>query len=361
LNSFNDWRLNFLENSVAADYAFGFSASKLKLLRGNPCAATHTLIDNSRLFHESILFVQRKRFLLLNVFNTQLKIEGQTLRKRLKEKVSETNTPNASDGVYNSFDIVGDIAIIKMPFSFEENAKAAAQAILSGNKGVKTVLAQESKISGAYRLRKLRCVGGEDKTCTVHREHGCLFKVDLEKCFFSPRLSGERLRIAQLVKPGETVVNMFAGVGCFSIIIAKKVPTAKVYSIDINPDAVEFMQENIRVNRVVEKVIPILGDSEEIVNGRLQHCADRVLMPLPEKALEYLPCAVSALKPSGGWIHCHCFEHAAKTEESMQNAHVKIAEKFRSLNVDFEVPFSRVVRPVGPNWHQVEVDVHVGC
>jgi tRNA (guanine37-N1)-methyltransferase len=152
---------------------------------------------------------------------------------------------------------------------------------------------------------------------------------------------------------------MFAGVGCFSIIIAKTVHNAKVYSIDINPTAVEYMRENIRVNRVFGKVVPLLGDSQAIVEGDFQHCADRVLMPLPEKALEYLPTAVSALKDPGGWIHCHCFEHAAKTEESMGQAHSKIAEKLKNLNVDFEVPFSRVVRPVGPNWHQVEVDVHV--
>ena len=227
------------------------------------------------------------------------------------------------------------------------------------NKGVKTVLTQASKISGEYRLRTLVCIGGENRTTTVHREHGCFFKVDLEKCFFSPRLSGERLRISRLVKPEETVVNMFAGVGCFSIIIAKTVPSAKVYSIDINPAAVECMRENIRINRVFGKVIPMIGDSQKIIESHLQHCADRVLMPLPEKALEYLPTALSALKESGGWLHCHCFEHAVKTEDSMKNAHAKIAEKFKSLNVEFDVPFCRVVRPVGPNWHQVEVDVHV--
>ena len=266
---------------------------------------------------------------------------------------------HGSVGVNNSFDIVGDIAVIKLSGSSHADATAAAEAIMNCNKGVKTVLAQASKISGEYRLRKLTCIGGEDKTLTIHREHGCFFTVDLEKCYFSPRLSGERLRIARMIKPNETVVNMFAGVGCFSIIIAKKNPTAKVYSIDINPQAVEFMQENIRKNRVFGKVIPILGDSKAVIENGLEHCADRVLMPLPEKALEYLPCAVSALKPSGGWIHCHCFEHAAKTEESVEKAHVKIAQKFKSLNVDFEVPFSRVVRPVGPNWHQVEVDIHV--
>jgi len=281
------------------------------------------------------------------------------VRKRLKKRLIEMTSTRGAIGIYNSFDIIGDIAIVKLTISSNMQAKTAAKVIMNCNKGVRTVLAQGSKISGEYRLRRLTCIGGENKTHTIHREHGCFFTVDLEKCCFSPRLSGERLRIAQLVESHETIVNMFAGVGCFSIIIAKKMPTAKVYSIDINPDAVEFMQENIRINRVFKNVVPMLGDSKAIVDSSLQNIADRVLMPLPEKALEYLPCAISALKVSGGWIHCHCFEHAAKTCESAEKVHAKIEQKLKSLNIDFEVPFSRMVRPVGPNWHQVEVDIHV--
>ncbi len=296
--------------------------------------------------------------MLLNVFSTPRSIEGESLRKRLKKRLSE-NTSTKTVEIYNSFDIVGDIAIVKLTESSKEQAALAANAIMGCNKGLKTVLAQASKIQGEFRLRNLVCIGGEDKTVTTHREHGCFFNVDLEKCFFSPRLSGERLRISRLVQPNETIVNMFAGVGCFSIIIAKTVPTAKVYSIDLNPAAVECMRKNVRVNRVFGKVLPVLGDSKAIIEARFQHCADRVLMPLPEKALEYLPTAVTALKTSGGWIHLHCFEHAIKTEESMDQAHAKIAAEFKSLDIDFEVPFSRVVRPVGPNWHQVEVDIRV--
>ncbi len=281
------------------------------------------------------------------------------MRKRFKEKLGLTTALQESVEFYNSFDVVGDIAIVKLTGPSKTTAKIAAEAIMSRNKGVKTVLAQTAKISGEYRLRKLACIGGEDKTYTVHKEHGCIFNVDLEKCYFSPRLSGERMRIACLIKSEERIINMFAGVGCFSIIIAKKVPSAKVYCIDINPHAVEFMRENIRVNRVFGRAIPMLGDSKSIVNGYLQRCADRVLMPLPEKAFEYLPCAVSALKTSGGMIHFHCFEHAAKTEDSKENAKAKIAQKLKNLRVVYEMPFSRVIRPVGPNWHHVEIDINV--
>ena len=261
--------------------------------------------------------------------------------------------------VYNSFDVVGDIAIIKLLYDSAEMAQSVAEAIMSGHRNVKTVLVQESPVAGDLRLRRLRHVAGENKTITVHRESGCLFSIDVAKCYFSPRLSHERMRIAKMVESGETVVNMFAGVGCFSIIIAKHSGAAKVFSIDVNPAAVRFMQKNVRLNRVYGKVTPLLGDSKEIVNSRLRRVADRVLMPLPEKALEYLPYAVSALKTWGGWIHYYGFEHAAKTESPAEKAKLKVAEALEALGVDFEVPFVRVVRSTGPNWFQLVADVLV--
>jgi tRNA (guanine37-N1)-methyltransferase len=281
------------------------------------------------------------------------------LRKRLRKTLSSVLSSEDLSKVYNSFDLVGDIAIIRLPSTSSTNAQTAAKAIMGIHRNVKTVLLQASPVAGDFRLRRLTHVAGENKTRTIHREFGCLFSVDVAKCYFSPRLSHERIRIARMVEPDETVVNMFAGVGCFSIIIAKHSSAAKVFSIDVNPAAVRFMQENIRLNRVYDKVIPLLGDSKEIINNRLQRMADRVLMPLPEKALEYLSSAVSALKASGGWIHCYGFEHAAKTESPTKKIKLKVAETLDALDVGFEVPFVRVVRSTGPNWYQLAADIHV--
>jgi tRNA (guanine37-N1)-methyltransferase len=281
------------------------------------------------------------------------------MRKRLRDKLCSTVAADGSAGFYNSFDIVGNIAITKLPDPSLMNADVVAQAILNCNRGVKTVLAQTSKVGGDYRLRSLTCIGGEDKTRTVHKEHGCTFAVDVETCYFSPRLSGERLRVAKLVQFGEVVVNMFAGVGCFSILIAKHVLTAKIYSIDINPSAFEFMQENVVANRAVEQVFPLLGDAKAIIETRLRGVADRVLMPLPEKALDYLPCAVTALKASGGWLHVHVFEHATKTECTPDKVRARIAEVLDVLGVAFEFGVAREVRSIGPNWSQIVVDVRV--
>jgi tRNA (guanine37-N1)-methyltransferase len=278
------------------------------------------------------------------------------LRKRLRKTLSNV----LSSQVYNSFDIVGDIAIIRSPRTSRVNARTAGGKIMSLHKNVKTVLLQASPVTGDLRLRRLTHVAGENKTNTIHKEFGCLFAVDVAKCYFSSRLSHERMRIAKLVASKETVVNMFAGVGCFSIIIAKHSSAEKVFSIDLNPVAIQFTKRNIMLNRVYNKVTPLLGDSKDIISSRLRGVADRVLMPLPEKALEYLPSAVSALKKPGGWIHYYGFEHAAQTESPCEKVKLKVAKALDALGVTFEVPFVRVVRSTGPNWFQLVADVHIG-
>ncbi len=280
------------------------------------------------------------------------------MRKRLKDTFAKA-LPEGSGGVYNAFDIIGDLAVIKLPDSSAVTAKAVGEAIMNRHRNVKTVLAQVSPVTGAFRLRRLAYLAGENRTYTLHKESGCAFAVDVESCYFSPRLLHERMRIARLVQPEEVVVNMFTGVGCFSIIIARHSQAAKMFSIDVNPVAVKFMEENIRRNRVYHKVVPLLGDAKAIIDARLRRCADRVLMPLPEKAFEYLPSAVSALKTSGGWVHVHAFEHALKIEIVAEKVRQKVAETLGVSGLDFKVSCVRVVRSTGPNWFQLVADVHV--
>ncbi|MEM2320017.1 MAG: class I SAM-dependent methyltransferase family protein [Candidatus Bathyarchaeia archaeon] len=279
------------------------------------------------------------------------------VKRRLTEILAGALPPEKLVYISNSYDIVGDIAIIRLNENSLEYAQLIAKAIMGIHKNVKTVLAQTSPVYGEFRLRKLEYVAGENKTITIHRESGCIFSVDIEKCYFSPRLSYERLRVAKQVGNGEKVVNMFAGVGCFSIVIAKHSKAEKIYSIDINPVAVKYMQENVRLNGVYGRVIPLKGDAGEIIQKSLVQKADRVLMPLPEKAFQYLDYAILALQKSGGYIHYYDFEHARKGENVVEKVKEKIAGKLKSLNVKFDIPFGRVVRTTGPNWYQVALEI----
>ncbi len=281
------------------------------------------------------------------------------MRKGSKPVLKENQQRDASDTFSWKYDQIGDIAVLRVPDNLKARIHVVARALLQAHKNVKTVLLQVGGVAGQFRLRRLEWVMGEKKTHTVHREWGCAYRVDLETCYFSPRLSFERIRIARLVKPHETVVNMFAGVGCFSILMVKLGRARIVYSIDVNPSATQHLQKNARLNRVESQVVSIQGDAKDIIAKHLSNIADRVVMPLPEKAYEYLDYAVAALKPDGGWIHYYDFEHASKDEDPVEKVKVKVSEKLRKLGIGFTVSFGRVVRSTGPNYYQVALDVQV--
>ena len=281
------------------------------------------------------------------------------MRSRLRRKFAESVHADELGQFYNTFDIIGDIAIIKLPHDSRINAEEIANQIMAIHRNVKSVFVQTSPVLSDFRVRKLRLVSGEDKTSTRYRESGCVFAVDVAKCYFSPRLSYERSRIASLVEPRETIVNMFAGVGCFGIRIAKTANQTKVFSIDINPIAVQYLEENVRINKLYNRVIPILGDAKNVVRARFQGLADRVLMPLPEKALEYLPYALLALKKHCGWIHYYGFQHAEGSENPVEKTKLEVAEKLDTMGAGYAFSFSRIVRSTGPNWYQTALDIQV--
>jgi tRNA (guanine37-N1)-methyltransferase len=281
------------------------------------------------------------------------------LKGNLKTVLADKLDPHQLKSIYKTFDIVGSIAIIRVPEKLHNHSRLIAEAIMDIHREVKSVWRQISSVSGDYRLRRLEHILGEKTTETIHKEHGCVYKTDIKRAYFSPRLSFERLRIAELIKKGETVLNMFAGVGCYSISIANHAEPLKVISIDVNPIAFHYLVENIRLNRAEKKVVPFQGDAKNIVENKLQNTVDRVLMPLPERAYEYLDYALYALKPNGGWIHYYDFEHANKNEDPLDKAKKKVSEKLRELCWDFHVKFGRIVRTIGPRWFQVVLDIQL--
>lgn len=279
--------------------------------------------------------------------------------KNLKSILKEKLPPQELEGIIKSYDVIGDIAIVRVPENLRSRNPIIAEAIMQTHKHVRTVLRQASAVSGDFRLRQLEWIAGERKTKTLYKEFGCIFRVDLEHCYFSPRLSFERMRVARMVQSNEIVANIFAGVGSFSVLIAKYGRAKIVYSIDVNPSAIKFMQENVRLNRVQGHVVPIFGDAKQVLVGRLRNRVDRVVMPLPEKAYEYLDCVVMALRPRGGWIHYYDFEHASKKDNPVEKVKTKVSEKLQKLKVDSVVKFGRVVRHTGPNWYQIVLDIKI--
>jgi tRNA (guanine37-N1)-methyltransferase len=256
-----------------------------------------------------------------------------------------------------AIDFVGDIAIIEIPQELDAHKRMIGEAILETHKNVRTVLAKASAVSGTYRLREFSVIAGEPKTETIHKEHGCQYYVDLAKAYFSPRLSYEHNRVASLVNEGETVVDLFAGVGPFAVQIAKTHENVKVYAVDVNPDAVEFLKKNIRLNRVEGKVHPILGDAKQVVEERLSGVADRVVMNLPEKAIEFVDATCKTIKPTGGIVHFYSFVDAS---DSLENVKLRFIEAVEKCERKVEKTlFSRLVRATAPYEWQVVLDAKI--
>ncbi|MBI4258226.1 MAG: class I SAM-dependent methyltransferase family protein [Thaumarchaeota archaeon] len=279
------------------------------------------------------------------------------MTRMLKEALKDILNPDELSLLTSGFDTIGDIAIVRLDRKLEGKKSLIASAILNRNKAIRTVLNQLSPVSGEYRLRSFEYMAGDDKTLTIHRENGCVFEIDVAQAYFSPRLSTERLRVANMVELGETVVNMFAGVGVFSILIAKKQPSAKVYSIDANPAAYEMQLKNIQLNRLEGRVLPLMGDARRVVGESLVGVAERVLMPLPESAHGFLPDAARTLKRSGGVIHYYTHVFAGRRN----NPEVKAAEGLSDLiGAPYSILSSRTVREVGPGWVEIVLDIGIG-
>jgi len=203
-----------------------------------------------------------------------------------------------------SFDIVGDIAVLEIPKELTRKQKLIGQALLKVHKNIKVVCKKMEKTKGKERIRRVRVIAGKRRTRTIHTEHGCRYELDLNKVFFTPRLSNERLRILHLTKPGEVIIDMFAGVGPFSILLAKK-KGVKVHAIDINKAAIKYLKKNIKLNKVENLVTPYLGNSKTIVK-KYKLMGDRIIMNLPERAYKFLDTAKRGLK-RGGIIHLYGF------------------------------------------------------
>ena len=262
------------------------------------------------------------------------------------ERAKVEDAGRVSSGV----DVVGDIAIVRLGGFSNGEKRRVAGALLQELRNVRVVLEQEGGIEGEYRLRKLRHLGGEERTATVHRENGCSFRVDVAKCYFSPRLSTERLRVAGAVKPSERVLNMFAGVGPFSIPIAK-LKGAEVLSCELNEFAAEQHRENNRLNRVEGLVKVVNADASDLPNTTRRKF-HRVLMPLPSEAHRYLPTAL-AMARKGGTIYY--YRHVLGEDEG--EAKAALGQELSALLPKKAKFAARRVREVGPRWMEMAAEI----
>ncbi len=228
----------------------------------------------------------------------------------------------------SSFDIIGNILIIKIQKEIFQWKELVASALLKAHNQIHSVF-QDAGVEGTYRIRNLIHLAGKPDTITIHKEYGMRFKVDVARVYFSPRLANERNRIAQMVKNKENILDMFAGVGPFSIAIEKQMNNSTIYAIDQNPDAYKLMKENITLNKI-ERVEPFLGDSRIIVRELAEETTfDRIIMNLPHNSLDFLELALNSMV--SGTIHIYDIAnreeipiHSESIQNTVESKHMNI-------------------------------------
>ncbi len=299
------------------------------------------------------LKTQIPTFTLLNAVFSEKELPPETLTQALEDKLHQELLPS----VPQAFDIIGDIVVIDIPSQLKPYQKTIGEAVMQTQKNVATVLAKASDISGVFRVRDYDYIAGEHKTQTVHREFGCQYHVDMAKAYFSPRLSHEHERVAAQVQGNEVVADLFAGVGPFSVLIGKRNSTVKVYAVDLNPDAVELLKVNVRVNRVENRVFPMLGDAREIAASKLQGSVNRVIMNLPETAMDFVDAACNIIKPQGGIVHFYGFVRAPDTIENLKRSFSELVDE-NGRRVEAYL-YAKSIRETAPFESQVVLEAKI--
>ena len=257
---------------------------------------------------------------------------------------------NLRGSLPSSFDVVGDIAVIKIPEGLRTHREAIGHAILRWNPKIRAVF-EDRGVKGEHRIRDVDVVAGEPRTTTIHVEHGLRYRVDLAHAYFSPRLASERKRIADLTAEGETVADPFAGVGPYAILIAKRRRPRAVYASDANPAAVELLRANVAANRA-DRVTVAEGDARTIL--RRVAPVDRIILDLPHTAPEFLNDALASMGARGT---IHLYQIVEQAEETDTIDTVRAAGRaagFRILDLR-----TRHVRAYSPTRHHVAFDVTV--
>ncbi|MFB6190464.1 MAG: class I SAM-dependent methyltransferase family protein [Candidatus Nanohaloarchaea archaeon] len=242
-----------------------------------------------------------------------------------------------------SYELIGDIAVINELTVPEQEA---VQGILEHHPHVETILLKDEPLSGEYRVGGYEKLHG-DETETTHKEFGCRYRVDPTVAYFSERLATERKRIADLVEPGEKVLVIGAGVGPYPILIASESEPEQVVAVEKNPVAFDYLEENIELNAVENRVKAVEGDARKV---ELPGDFDRVVIAVPEFSQEFLPRAFEAVT-EGGTIHYYSFLE----DEEWEGLEQEVGEAVGSHS--FETANRVVCGQRGPSVDRVCLDV----
>ena len=273
----------------------------------------------------------------------------RSITELLKDKLSDEEI----EELKKSFDIIGDVVIVEIPEELEAHKKEIGEATLQFTKR-KTVYMKRSAVEGITRTRQLELIAGEDNPITIHKEHGTRLKLDVKNVYFSPRLATERKRVQEETNDGEEILDMFAGIGPFPIVIARE-KNVDITAVDINEYAIKYLNENIKLNKLQPNahITPICGDTRIVADNELKgRKFDRIIMNLPGLAPDFLDLAVSMCK-DGGVIHY--YEFSEGFSQGIERAQIACEKQ----NKEVEILNTRKVKSTSPGMWHVVIDCKV--
>ena len=224
---------------------------------------------------------------------------------KLKDILGGKLTKKELSLVPSSFDMVGSIIIFSdFPKQLSKKEKIIGNEILKNFRHFKSVFKKTKKYSGRFRTPKLKLLAGESNKETIHKENNVRLKLNVEKVYFSARLSEERKRIAKKVRKNEKILVMFSGCGVYPLVIAKNTKAREIYGIEINPTAHKYALENVKLNKI-NNINLLLGDVKK-VSPKIKEKFNRIIMPLPKGAESFLGLALNKIRKNG-IIHFYSF------------------------------------------------------
>jgi tRNA wybutosine-synthesizing protein 2 len=246
------------------------------------------------------------------------------------------------------WELLGDVLLLKLPEELEPLKEEIAR-VYAEELSAKSVL-RDLGIMGNFREPEVELLWGSE-TETVHKENGVKFRLDCARLMFSSGNIDERIRMATVSSKDEVVVDMFAGIGFFSIPMAVYSRPKKIYALEVNPVAYQYLSENIELNDVKDTVSPILGDNRDFEE---ENIADRIVMGFLDDTHLYLSKAINILKKEGGTIHYHekCPNELLNKRpiNRIKNEAGKKGLKIKLLN-------KRIVKSYAPGVSHVVLDV----
>jgi len=254
----------------------------------NLAEKTRKFLSDKKLIRKDLRVCKGKRYIYFPLVKITDEISSYTIIKKDFDKIiikpkSYKEILKVPDDIKNklptSYDVVGEIILIKLSEELSKFQLKIGDALLKVNSNIRSVYKIEP-VKGEFRTRKILLLSGEENPLTIHKEYGLSFNLDVQKTYFSPRLANERKRVAKLVKPGEIIVDMFAGVAPFSIMIAKFADPKIVFAVDKNADAIRYAKQNVKTNNILDKIEIIHADAKDI-KKKVNQKADRIIMNLP--------------------------------------------------------------------------------